>query len=203
MKNIKYSICVLFSFLFLNVYAQSIVVDGLSLVNSGGGANTCVANGYKLVGTAMTNNGCASLTQNSFDAGGMWICDPINLNQSFKVYFEANFDVFNSGDGMAFVLQAEGVPNVLGGEGGGIGYSYGNLTGCLPIGNCVIDPSVIVEFDIWDNSADPWNTALPALGNINDLPCHSFGWKSIGRGNTSRPQLFAAAKRNGNRWSIS
>ncbi len=165
------SILTAFFFFAWPFHAQNVVVNGTTLVNSGGGVNTCVANGFKLVGTAQTQGACASLTQNTFDAGGMWICDPINLNQSFKLYFEANFDAFNSGDGMAFVLQTEGVPNVLGGEGGGIGYSYGNLGGCLPTGNCNIDPSVIVEFDIWDNSADLWNTALPALGNINDISC--------------------------------
>jgi gliding motility-associated-like protein len=171
LKNLLFLVCIFITFLSVKISAQSVVKNGVTLVNSGGGATTCVANGYKMVGTAISNGGCASLTQGGFDAGGMWICDPINLNQSFKVYFQANFDVFNSGDGIAFVLQAEGVPNVLGGEGGGIGYSYGNLGGCLPAGNCIIDPSVIVEFDIWNNSADPWNTSLPALGNINDLSC--------------------------------
>ena len=171
LKNLQFLVYILFTFLTVRISAQSVIKNGVTLVNSGGGATACVANGYKLVGTAISNGGCVSLTQNGFDAGGMWICDPITLNQSFKVYFQANFDSFNSGDGIAFVLQAEGVPNVLGGEGGGIGYSYGNLGGCLPAGNCVIDPSVVVEFDIWNNSADPWNTSVPALGNINDLSC--------------------------------
>ena len=152
-------------------FGQNVVVDGVALANAGGGPGNCTANGYKLKGTAVGIGSCASLTQSTFDAGAMWICDPINLNESFKVYFEANFDVFNSGDGIAFVLQTEGVPNVLGAEGGGIGYSYGNLTGCLPAGDCVVDPSVIVEFDIWDNSADFWNVAIPVLGTINDVSC--------------------------------
>ena len=86
-------------------FGQNVVVDGVALANAGGGPGNCTANGYKLKGTAVGIGSCASLTQSTFDAGAMWICDPINLNESFKVYFEANFDAFNSGDGIAFVLQ--------------------------------------------------------------------------------------------------
>ena len=171
MMRIQFFLISAFTLLLSIGFAQSVVVDGVSLINSGGAPNNCVSNGYKLVGSAISNGGCASLTQSTFDAGGMWICDPINLNQSFKVYFEANFDSFNSGDGLAFVLQTEGVPAVLGGEGGGLGYTYGNLQGCLPVGSCNVDPSVIVEFDIWDNSADFWDVSTPALGTINDISC--------------------------------
>ena len=171
MMTSRFSALLVFVLLMFHSFSQNVVVDGVTLVNAGGGPGNCTANGFKLNGTAIGAGACASLTQNTFDAGGMWICDPINLNESFKVYFEANFDAFNSGDGLAFVLQTEGVPNVLGAEGGGIGYSYGNLTGCLPAGDCVVDPSVVVEFDIWDNSADFWNVAIPALGTINDIAC--------------------------------
>ena len=171
MTTSRFSALFVFTLLMFNAFCQSVVVDGVSLVNAGGGPANCTANGYKFNGTAVGIGTCTSLTQNTFDAGAMWICDPINLNESFKVYFEANFDAFNSGDGLAFLLQTEGVPNVLGAEGGGMGYSYGNLTGCLPAGDCIIDPSVIVEFDIWDNSADFWNVAIPGLGTINDLSC--------------------------------
>lgn len=167
----KFYILLFFSFLLTPLFSQNVVVNGTTLVNSGGAPGNCIAGGYKLKGTAIPSGNCVSLTQSTFDAGAMWICDPIDLNQSFKVYFQANFDAFNSGDGVAFVLQSEGVPEVLGAEGGGLGYSYGNLTGCIPAGNCIIDPSVIVEFDIWDNSADFWNVAVPGLGSINDIGC--------------------------------
>lgn len=171
MKHFKLSAFLIFVLIAVNGFTQTVVVNGSTLLNSGGAANNCVANGYKLKGTAIPNGNCVSLTQNTFDAGAMWICDPINLNQSFKVYFEANFDAFNSGDGLAFVLQTVGVPSVLGGEGGGMGYTYGNLTGCIPAGSCNIDPSVVVEFDIWNNVSDFWNVGNPASGTINDVAC--------------------------------
>ena len=111
--------------------AQTILVNGTTLSSVGGSPNNCTANGYKLKGTAQLSGNCISLTQNDFDAGAAWVCDPINLNESFKITFDANFGNINSGDGLAFVLQEEGVPSVLGGQGGGLGYSYGNLAGCL------------------------------------------------------------------------
>ncbi len=153
------------------LYAQNIVVDGVTLANAGGSPTNCSANSYKLKGTAAANGSCVSLTSNTFDAGALWVCDPINLNESFKVYFEANFDSFNSGDGIAFVLQNEGVPTTLGAEAGGIGYSLGNLTGCIPFGDCIISPSVTVELDIWDNSGAVWDVGNPGLGTINDISC--------------------------------
>lgn len=171
MLNMKCTVLIVFAFAILSVYGQNVVVNGVTLVNAGGGANNCIPNGYKLKGTAISSGGCVSLTQNTFDAGAMWICDPINLNQSFKVSFEANFDAFNSGDGIAFVLQTVGVPSFLGGEGGGLGYTYGNLTGCIPVGSCNLDPSVVVEFDIWNNVTDFWNVGVPASGTINDVAC--------------------------------
>lgn len=171
MRELTVIITLIFSSFALGSFAQNITVDGVSLSNSGGTPSTCSTNGYKLKGTATSSGGCVSLTQSTFDAGGLWVCDPINLNQSFKVHFEANFDAFNSGDGIAFVLQTEGVPDVLGGEGGGLGYTFGNLTGCIPAGNCNIDPSVVIEFDIWNNAADFWDVSNPALGTINDIAC--------------------------------
>lgn len=171
MKFSAFFSSILSALLMFSCFGQNVVVDGVNLANSGGTANNCLPNGYKLKGTALSNGACVSLTQSTFDAGAMWMCDPINLNQSFKVYFEANFDAFNSGDGLAFVLQTVGVPSVLGGEGGGLGYSYGNLTGCIPAGSCNLDPSVVVEFDIWNNASDFWNVGNPASGTINDVAC--------------------------------
>ena len=165
------SLFICMAFIGPGLHAQNIVVDGVALANAGGKPTNCAVNSYRLKGTAAASGSCVSLTSNTFDAGALWVCDPINLNESFKVYFEANFDSFNSGDGMAFVLQNEGVPVTLGAEGGGLGYSLGNLTGCIPFGDCIISPSVVVELDIWDNSAAVWDAANPGLGTINDIPC--------------------------------
>lgn len=153
------------------LFAQNIVVNGTTLTNAGGAPGNCTAGSYKLVGSAISNGACVSLTQMVFSSGGMWVCDPINLNESFKLYFEANFGAINSGDGMAFVLQTEGVPLTLGGQGGGIGYSYGNLGGCIPAGDCLIEPSVTVEFDTWDNTGAFWDASNPGLGTMNEIAC--------------------------------
>lgn len=152
-------------------FAQNVLVDGVPLANAGGAPGNCTVGGYKLVGTAIGSGSCVSLTQSTFSSGALWVCDPINLNESFKLYFEANFGAINSGDGLAFVLQAEGVPQQLGGQGGGMGYSLGNLGGCIPPGDCTIDPSVTVEFDTWDNSGAFWDPSNPGLGTMNEISC--------------------------------
>ena len=149
---------------------QVMTLNGTTVNQSGGGPNDCNAGGYKLKGQANIVGNCISFTQLPFQNAAIWACDVLDLNQSFKLTFQANFDNINTGDGIAFVLQSEGVPTVLGGQGGGIGYSVGNQTGCLG-GDCIIDPSVVVEFDIWDNSADFWDMSNPGLGNINDISC--------------------------------
>lgn len=169
----KLSLCCFVACLTLipSLFGQNIVVDGVSITNAGGAPGNCSAGSYKMVGTAISSGSCVSLTQTVFSSGGLWVCDPINLNESFKLYFEANFGAINSGDGLAFVLQSEGVPLVLGGQGGGMGYSYGNLGGCYPAGDCLVQPSITVEFDTWDNSGAFWDASNTGLGMMNDIPC--------------------------------
>ena len=84
-----------------------------------------------------------------------------NLNQTFKVSFTANFASDNgAGDGLAFVLQTEGATG-KGGQGGGIGYSYGNE------GMSRRDVSYIsfggIEFDTYDHSV-PSNASNQRCG---------------------------------------
>ncbi len=66
-----------------------------------------------------------------------------------------------TGNGMAFLLQNEVVPQVIGGLGGGLGYAQGDWAGCQ-VGACPISPSIAVEFDTWNNLPD----------GLNDLACH-------------------------------
>ena len=97
----------------------------------------------------------------NFQQGAVWVCNTISLYQSFKLNFKANFGSDqNTGDGIAFVLQSEGL-GVLGGTGGGIGYAIGNPINCLG-GACPIEPSVTVEFDTYNGSS---------FGD-NDVPCN-------------------------------
>ena len=136
----------------LSGYGQNIIVDGTTLTNvPGGPLNNCAPDGYRLVGSALGNGNCVSLTQTTFSSGALWVCDEMNLNQSFKVNFQANFGTINSGDGIAFVLNSDTNSDLVGGAGGGMGYSFGTFTGCIPASNCTITPSVVVEFDTWDN----------------------------------------------------
>lgn len=147
-----------------------ITVNGANYPIGGGRPGACPLGTMKLKGVASASGSCIDLTQNAFQSGGLWVCDAIDLNQNFRIDFEINFDATNSGDGIAFVMQEEGVSDVLGGAGGGLGYSHGNRAGCLG-GDCLINPSIAVEFDIWDNSADLWDFSNPGLGTINDRAC--------------------------------
>ena len=140
---------------------QVINVNGTALTASGGAPSNCVANGYKTVNSASVAGNCVTFTTASFTNGAIWACTPIDLNQSFKLTFNASFGTNTAaGDGIAFLLQTEGVPQVIGGRAGGIGYAQGDGTSCQGA-PCPIDPSVAVEFDTWDNTA----------AGINDLAC--------------------------------
>jgi hypothetical protein len=97
----------------------------------------------------------------NFQQGAVWVCNTISLYQSFKLNFKANFGADQlTGDGIAFVLQGEGL-DVLGGTGGGMGYAPGNPINCQG-GGYPIDPSVSVEFDTYNGSS---------FGD-NDIPCN-------------------------------
>jgi gliding motility-associated-like protein len=146
-----------------NAYAQFATFNGTT-VTDGGGGPSCNAGNYKTVNSATLQTNCMRFTNGTFQNGAVWVCSPINLNQSFKITFNINFGTNTaSGDGMAFLLQAEGVPGVIGGRGGGLGYAQGDGSNCQgAAGGCPITPSVAVEFDTFDNS--------PAgAGALNDI----------------------------------
>ena len=147
---------------YINLYAQSINFNGIPLFEITSSDFVCVPGAYNTIGTASTSGNCINMTSGGFEAGAVWVCDGIDLNQNFKVSFNANFgNNISTGDGIAFLLQQEALPNIIGGRGGGLGYAVGDGVGCQS-GACPIDPSVAVEFDTYDGSA--WLD--------NDLACN-------------------------------
>ncbi|MDA9987261.1 L-type lectin-domain containing protein, partial [Crocinitomicaceae bacterium] len=154
------------------IFCQTITLNGTSLNQTSG---TCDANTYQLVGTAGTNGSCIDMNAaGNFQQGALWVCNTISLYQSFKLNFKANFGSNQlTGDGIAFVLQGEGL-NVLGGTGGGMGYAPGNPINCQG-GACPIDPSVAVEFDTYNGAS---------FGD-NDIPCNHSSIQINGSTNSS------------------
>jgi gliding motility-associated-like protein len=157
MKKIK----LFFPFLFVSVilsfsYGQFITVNGTTITDGGGGPS-CNSGNFKRVNSATLETNCMRFTNGTFQNGAVWVCNTIDLDQGFKVNFTANFGNNTAGgDGMAFVVQREGAPGVIGGRAGGIGYAQGDGTSCQSA-PCPINPSVAVEFDTWDNTADGIN----------------------------------------------
>jgi gliding motility-associated-like protein len=157
MKKIK----LFFPFLFVSVilsfsYGQFITVNGTTITDGGGGPS-CNSGNFKRVNSATLETNCMRFTNGTFQNGAVWVCNTIDLDQGFKVNFTANFGNNTAGgDGIAFVVQREGAPGVIGGRAGGIGYAQGDGTNCQSA-PCPINPSVAVEFDTWDNTADGIN----------------------------------------------
>ena len=152
------------------IYSQAITVNGIPLFESGGAPMTCSPGGYKTISSASTSGTCLQMTTSGFQAGAVWVCDGINLNETFKINFSANIGTdISTGDGVAFLLQQEALPGVLGGRGGGLGYATGDGVGCQS-GPCPIDPSIAVEFDTYNGAG--WGD--------NDLVCHHMSMQLDG-----------------------
>lgn len=108
---------------------------------------------YVLNGNAIqTTCNCYQLTDETANAfGSVWNSTMIDLNNSFDYSFNVNLGCLNSGaDGMAFVLQP--VSTSLGVAGGGLGYAG-------------ISPSLVIEFDTYQNPYDPSFDHLALLQN--------------------------------------
>lgn len=146
-----------------------------------------------------TTNGSALIASNSVSfpgtdvAGSAWNNTPINLgldfDMTFPVYLGPNS---NAADGIAFVLQSEGL-NAIGGWGGGMGFgNYGGVSPTTPV-----SPSVDVPIDTWDDPGPPEDdppydhisvmengvlgnwiagpvAALPSQANVDDGAIHTF-----------------------------
>ena len=114
----------------------------------------CLFNGQLIFAQAYTVNGdatdlgndCYILTPElNNQIGTIWYNEQVNLTEPFDIQFTANFDNNDpaGADGMVFVFQQ--VSNeVLGLDGGGLGFDG-------------FEPSVGIEFDIWQNGnrSDP------------------------------------------------
>ncbi len=99
---------------------------------------------YSLVGDAtQVNTTTFQLTKDSlWQNGSVWNNTKYDLNKSFEVYFELYFgDADKGADGITFTLQQQGTNAGSAGQGIGAGG---------------VKPSVIIEYDTFDNTAyDP------------------------------------------------
>lgn len=101
-------------------------------------------NGFQTQGSAVqTDFNCYTITPDAgSQAGAVWYNNQVSLSGDLTVDFDLNLGSNDAGaDGVAFVFQnsAQG-KNALGGLGGGLGISG-------------ISPSLIVEFDTYNNGA--------------------------------------------------
>ncbi len=86
-------------------------------------------------------NNCYTITPDGeFLSGGVWYDNPIDFDSDFTIFYQNNFGFrdSNGADGMALVFKGNSTP-VLGGAGGGLGYAG-------------ITPSLVIEFDTWQNT---------------------------------------------------
>jgi len=100
---------------------------------------------YQLNGTAKQSGTNTYLMTNDkeWQNGSMWYIDQLDLSNSFDLIFEMNFGVKDAdgADGMTFTLQRQGIN--AGEAGGGMGAKN-------------ISPALIVEYDIYQNTVNPW-----------------------------------------------
>lgn len=82
----------------------------------------------------------STFSNSSFNAGAVWLNQPLSLNNDFEILYSINFGCYNnSGEGLAFILsQNQNVSQVT------------NGMGFLGLSN-----SIAVEFDMQQDSFDP------------------------------------------------
>lgn len=107
-----------------------------------------VLNGAAVIAAGETKRKVLRLTSGQRDqAGAAWWADRVDLRKSFKSTFDVQMTgPVAHGDGIAFVVQADGA-KAIGGSGGSIG--YGGMT-----------RSVAVEFDTYRNPNDMDNNSV-------------------------------------------
>ncbi len=84
---------------------------------------------------------CITITPNEFfNSGSFWNQTPLDLSESFEIIVKPNFGCITAspdgGDGIAFVLQTNGINQLPTGDGGNLGYNG-------------ITPSLVVQFDTY------------------------------------------------------
>lgn len=126
------------------VYALLLTFGGLML-HQGVSAQT-----FTTVASAASNgDNCWQLTPNVNNRNGaIWNTNQINLNNPFDLTFHVT-QTPGGADGMAFVLQNNGV-NVIGGGGSNCGYAGGSITN-----------SIAVELDLWPNQGSGIDDITP------------------------------------------
>ena len=85
--------------------------------------------------------------------GAAWHVDQLDVSLPFCVHLTVNLGSNESGaDGIAFVLQQLGSTASTTTNGGNMGYGdFNQLTGTF--GPPTFDPSLVIEFDTWNNGA--------------------------------------------------
>lgn len=98
------------------------------------------------------SDSCFQLTAEEFNqVGSIWFEEKISLDESFDVLMDLYFGCRDSGaDGIVFGLQP--VSTSIGQSGGGIGFSG-------------VSPSFAVEFDTYQNPADPAQDHIAIIKN--------------------------------------
>ncbi len=98
------------------------------------------------------SDSCFQLTQDDFNqVGSIWFEEKISLDESFEVLMDLYFGCKDSGaDGIVFGLQP--VSTSVGQAGGGIGFSG-------------VSPSFAIEFDTYQNIADPSEDHIAIIKN--------------------------------------
>jgi len=127
-----------------------------------------------VVGDAINQgNNCYTITQDQLDqAGGVWYDNSIDFDSDFTIYYQNDFGNkdANGADGMALVFKGNPTP-VIGGAGGGLGYSG-------------IIPSLVIEFDTFQNddnlvgfNGDPSWDHIAVMRNGN--PDHNNAFSNL------------------------
>jgi hypothetical protein len=110
-----------------------------------GGA--CATNEFDYLGGPTVSGACVTMTpaNTNDNAGAIWACNSINLDNSFKVTASVTFGSNTAqGDGVVFVLKEDSRGDRIGRVGGYIGYHEPTTSG-RPIGT-----SIGVEYDTYN-----------------------------------------------------
>lgn len=125
---------------------------------------------YVALGDAVENSSdipcsCITITpDDNYKSGSFWNETPLNLSESFEIIvkpdFGCNSESSDGGDGIAFLLQTNGIDQLPTGDGGNIGYNG-------------ISPSLVVQFDtyrdnpiVYPETNDPGGGFFPYYDHI-------------------------------------